>query len=213
MGMSRTVTRLAIAAMVPVLATPLTADAQASGKVYRIGLILTAAPNEVQHIVEALDRGLEELGYVEGRNLVIERRFAEEKQERLPAIAAELVRRNVDLIVTGSNPVIVAVKQATTTIPVVMAVSRDPVGSGFVASLARPGGNITGLSNDPGPDILGKSMELLKETIPGVSRVAYLWNPADVKTYREVAEGAARKLNVTLLLIMSLFYSLARRTS
>jgi ABC-type uncharacterized transport system substrate-binding protein len=182
------------------LAAPRGVEAQqASGKVYRIGLILTAAPNEVQHIVEALNHGLEQLGYVEGRNLAIERRFAEEKQERLPAIAAELVRRNVDLIVTGSNPVIVAVKQATTTIPVVMAVSRDPVGSGFVASLARPGGNITGLSNDPGPDILGKSMELLKETIPGIARVAYLWNPADVKTYREVAEGAARKLNVTLL--------------
>jgi putative ABC transport system substrate-binding protein len=108
--------------------------------VYRIGLILTAAPNEVHHVIEALDGGLRELGYVEGRNLVIDRRFAEEKQERLPAIVAELVRRNVDVIVTGSNPVIVAVKQATTTIPVVMALSRDPVGAGFVASLARPGG-------------------------------------------------------------------------
>lgn len=177
----------------------LTADAQARDKVYRIGLILTAAPNEVQHVVEALDEGLRELGYVEGRNLLMERRFAEEKQERLPGIAAELVRRNVDVIVTGSNPVIVAVKQATTTIPVVMAISRDPVGAGFVASLARPGGNITGLSNDPGPDILGKSLELLKEAVPGISQVAYLCNPADVKTYREVAESAAHKLNVALL--------------
>ena len=197
--MRHTVAPVAIAVMVLLLGTPLTADAQAGGKVYRIGLVLTAAPDEVRHIIEALDAGLRELGYVEGRNLVIERRFAEEKPERLPAIAAELVRRNVDVIVTGSNPVIVAVKQATTTIPVVMAVSRDPVGSGFVASLARPGGNITGLSNDPGPDILGKSMELLKETIPGISRVAYLWNPTDVKSYPEVAEGAARKLNVALL--------------
>ena len=197
--MRHTVTRLVIAVMGLLLGAPLTAGAQASGKVYRIGLILTAAPNEVQHVIQALDGGLRELGYVEGRNVVIERRFAEEKQERLPAIAAELVRHNVDVIVTGANPVIVAVKEATTTIPVVMAVSRDPVGAGFIASLARPGGNITGLSNDAGPDILGKSMELLKETAPGISRMAYLWNPADAKTYREVAEGAARKLNVTLL--------------
>jgi ABC-type uncharacterized transport system substrate-binding protein len=152
-----------------------------------------------QHLVKALDDGLRELGYMEGRNIVFERRFGEGNQERLPALAAELVRLNVDVIVTGSNPVITAVKQATSTIPVVMAVSRDPVGSGFVANLARPGGNITGLSNDPGPDILGKNMELLKEAVPRISRVAYLWNPAPpgANTYRKVAESAVRKLGVT----------------
>ena len=106
----------------------------------------------------------------------------------------------VGVIVTGSNPVIAAVKQATTTIPVVMAVSRDPVGAGFVASLARPGGNITGLSNDPSPDILGKNLELLREAVPRASRVAFLWNPTPpgAATYRKVAERAAKKLGVTL---------------
>jgi ABC-type uncharacterized transport system substrate-binding protein len=178
---------------------PHAADSQSSGKVYRIGFISTGAPRETQHLVKALDDGLRELGYMEGRNIVFERRFGEGNQERLPALAAELVRLNVDVIVTGSNPVITAVKQATSTIPVVMAVSRDPVGSGFVANLARPGGNITGLSNDPGPDILGKNMELLKEAVPRISRVAYLWNPAPpgANTYRKVAESAVRKLGVT----------------
>jgi putative ABC transport system substrate-binding protein len=168
--------------------------------VYRIGFVVTSAPNEVQHLSKELDDGLRELGYVEGRNLVFERRFAEGQQERLPTLAAELVRLNVDVIVTGSNPVIAAVKHATVTIPVVMAVSRDPVGAGFVSSLARPGGNITGLSNDPSPDILGKNLELLTEAVPRASRVAYLWNPVPpgAEIYRGVAESAARKLGVTL---------------
>jgi len=180
--------------------TPLAAEAQSAGKVYRIGFILTAAPDEAGHLVKALDEGLRELGYVEGRNIVFERRFAEGKQERLPPLAAELVRLNVDIIVTGSNPVIAAVKQATAKIPVVMAASRDPVGSGFVASVARPGGNITGLANDPAPEILGKNLELLKEAIPRASRVALLWNPVPpgAGTYRNAVESAARKLGVTL---------------
>jgi putative ABC transport system substrate-binding protein len=183
-----------------VLAAPLTAHAQPTGKVYKIGFIQTSAPNEMEHLTKALDEGLRELGWVEGRDIVFKRKFAEGKQERLPALAAELVRLNVDVIVTGQNPVIAAVKQATTTIPVVMAVSRDPVGAGFIASLARPGGNITGLSNDPGPDIHGKNLELLKEALPGASRVAYLWNPVPpaAETYRKVAESVARKLGVTL---------------
>ena len=195
-----TVTRLATAVILLLLATPLTADAQPTGKVYRIGYIQTAAPSEMEHLTRALDEGLRELGYVEGRNIVFERRFAEGRQERLPALAAELVRLNVDVILTGGNPVIAAVKQATATIPVVMAVSRDPVGTGFVASLARPGGNITGLSNDPGPDIHGKLLEFLKQAVPGTSRVAYLWNPVPpgAETYRKVIESAARKLGVTL---------------
>ena len=159
------------------LAVPLAAEAQQAGKVYRIGFILTAANQEVVHLAKALDDGLRELGYVEGRNVVIERRSAGGEQERLPALAAELVRQKVDVIVTGSNPVIAAVKQATATIPVVMAVSRDPVGAGFIASLSRPGGNITGLANDPTPEILGKTLELLKEAVPGIFRVALLWNP------------------------------------
>jgi putative ABC transport system substrate-binding protein len=191
-----------LAALVTVLfvAVPLTADAQQTGKVYRIGYIVTATPDEQEHLTRALDDGMRELGYVEGRNIVVERRFAGGKQERLPDLAAELVRLNVDIIVTGSNPVIAAVKQATATIPVVMAASRDPVGSGFVASVARPGGNITGLTNDPTPEIQGKSLELLKEAVPMAWRVALVWNPLPpgAETYRKIVESAARKLGVSV---------------
>lgn len=199
MVVRHTVTRLATAVVLLLLAAPLAADAQPTGKVYRIGFIQTAAPNEMWHLIKALDEGLRELGYVEGRNVVFERRFAEGKQERLPALAAELVRLKVDVIVTGSNPVIAAVQQATATIPVVMTVSRDPVGVGFIVSLARPGGNITGLTNEPTPEIIGKNLELLKEAAPRVSRVAYMWNPVPpgAGTYRNAVESAARKLGVT----------------
>jgi len=181
------------------LAPPLAAEGQPTGKVYRIGLILTATPSESAHLVKALDEGLRELGYVEGRNVMFERRFAEGRQERLPALAADLVRLKVDTLVTGSNPVIAAVKQASATIPVVMAVSRDPVSAGFIASLARPGGNITGLANDPAPEIIGKNLELLKEAAPRVSRVAFLWNPIPpgAGTYKNAVESAARSLGVT----------------
>ena len=193
------VTRLATAVILLLFVAPLAADAQLTGKVYRIGFIVTAMPNETAHLVKALNEGLQELGYVEGRNVVFERRFAEGRQERLPALVAELVQLNVDVLVTGSNPVVAAVKQATATIPVVMAVSRDPVGAGFIASLARPAGNITGFANDPAPEIMGKNLQLLKEAAPRVSRVAFLWNPVPpgAGTYRNALESAARNLGVT----------------
>jgi putative ABC transport system substrate-binding protein len=192
---------LVAAVILLLLAAPVAADAPPTGKVYRIGFLLTAAPNETGHLITALNEGLRELGYVEGRNVVFERRFAEGRQERLPALAAELVRLKVEVLVTGSNPVVAAVKQVIATIPVVMAVSRDPVGAGFVASLARPGGNITGLANDPTPEIIGKNLELLKEAAPRVSRVAFLWNPLPpgAGTYKDAAESAARNLGVTFL--------------
>ena len=157
---------------------------------------MTATRDETRHLIGALSEGLRELGYVEGRNVVFELRFAEGRQERLPALAAELVQLKVDVLVTGSNPVIAAVKQATATIPVVMAVSRDPVGAKFIASLARPGGNITGLANDTDPEIIGKNRELLKEAVPRLSRLAFLWNPVPpgAGTSRKVVEGAARNL-------------------
>jgi putative tryptophan/tyrosine transport system substrate-binding protein len=181
-------------------AVPLAARAQPTGKVSRIGFIVTGTPNETGHLIQALNKGLRELGYVEGRNVVFERRFGEGRQEKLPALAAELVQLKVDVIVTGSNPVIAAVKQATATIPVVMAVSRDPVGANFIASLARPGGNITGLANDADPEIIGKNLELLKEAAPPVSRVAFLWNPVPpgAGTSKHAVESAARSLGVTL---------------
>ncbi len=132
---------LASAVILLLLAAPFTAGTQPRGKVYRIGYIQTATPDEQEPLTKAFDEGLRELGYVEGRNIVVERRFAWGKQERLPDLAAELVRLNVDVIVTGANPVIAAVKQATATIPVVMTTSRDPVGSGFIASLAHTSPN------------------------------------------------------------------------
>jgi len=179
-------------------AAPLVTAAQPNAKVYRIGFLVTATSTETGHLFKALSEGLRELGYVEGRNVVFERRFAEGRQERLPALAAELVRLKVDILVTGSNPVIAAVKQATATIPVVMAVSRDPVGAKFIASLARPGGNITGLANDTAPDIIGKNLALLKEAVPRISRVTYLWNPVPpgAEASKNALESAARNLGV-----------------
>lgn len=191
---------LAIALSLVILAPLFTADAQPSGRVYRIGLLLSVEPSEAEHLTKALGDGLRDLGYVDGRNVLLVRRSAEGRLERLPSLAAELVRLNVDVIVTGSNPVIAAVKQATATIPVVMAVSRDPVGSGFITSLARPQGNITGLTNDPTPELIAKNLELLKEAVPAASRVALLWNPvpAGAEIYRKVLESAARNLGVAL---------------
>ena len=180
------------------LAAPLAGEAQQAGKVYRIGFIVTATPNETGHLIKALSEGLRELGYVEGRNVVFELRFAERRPERLPALAAELVQLKVDVIVTGANVVIAAVKQATATIPVVMAVSMDPVGAKFIASLGRPGGNITGLANDPANEIIGKNLALLKEAVPRVSRVAFLWNPVPpgAETSKNVVERTARNLGI-----------------
>ena len=177
----------------------LAAQAQPAQKVYRIGVIFTLASGQVEHLDRALNERLRDLGYVEGRNLALERRFAGGEIEGLPALAAELARLNVDVIVTGSNQVIAAVKQATATTPIVMAVSRDPVGSGFIASLGRPGGNITGLANDPTPEIQTKNLELLREAAPRTVRVALLWNPVtpDARAYRDAVEAAVRRLGGT----------------
>ena len=193
----RFVGALAATAVVPF------SGAQPAGKVYRIGYIQTATPDEQAHLTKAFEDALRELGYVEGRNAVFERRFAWGKQERLPELAAELVRLNVDVIMTGGNPVIAAVKQATSTIPVVMGASRDPVGAGFIASLARPGGNITGLTSETGLEIVGKYLEFIKEVVPNVSRVALLLNPIPpgAANYRKAAENAAKNLGVSLLVV------------
>src|ERR1043166_2297537 len=148
------------------------AEAQ-QAKAARIGYLTGATPGGQAARIEAFRQGLRELGYVEGKNIVIEYRYAEEKLDRLPALAAELVRVKVDVIVTGGSENTRAAKEATTTIPIVMAQDSDPVGNGFVVSLARPGGNITGLST-LAPEISGKQLELLKEIIPKLSRVAVL---------------------------------------
>ena len=149
-------------------------------RVWRVGFLTQRRrPDSIDaDFIGAFPRGMRELGYVEGKNLVIEWRFADGKSERLPDLAAELVRLKVDVIVTGSSQAISAAQKATTTIPIVMATTGDPVGSGFVKSLARPGGNITGLSN-LSSDIGTKHLELLLGMVPKLSRVAVLVNPAN----------------------------------
>jgi len=155
------------------IAAPLTAKAQRVAKVARIGYLgrdITPAP----HLPEALLQGLRDLGYVEGRSVVVEYRDAEGKSERLPALAAELVALKVDVIVAASIQPALAARQATKTLPIVFAAVGDPVSSGLVTGLARPGGNVTGLSSFL-PELVGKGLELLKEAVPRVSRVTVLW--------------------------------------
>ena len=147
-------------------------------------------------LAEAFREGLRELGYVEGKNIIVECRYGEGRLERLPGLAADLVRLNVDIIVTGGRPSTRAAKQATSTIPIVMAAAGNPVGNGFVASLARPGGNITGLTTIRG-DLTGKRLELLQETAPKVSRVAVLWGPPAASNLK-MTEVAARSLGLEL---------------
>jgi putative tryptophan/tyrosine transport system substrate-binding protein len=183
------------------LAAPLAAEAQQAGKVYRIGFLNAPTRASVERSLEAFLRALRELGWIEGQNLIIEYRWAEGNVERLPAFAAELVRLKVDLIVAPAGSAALAAKNATSTIPIVMIFPTDPVEVGLVASLRRPGGNITGTTFTPGPEIFGKQLQILKETIPHASRVAVLLNPADpsvsVQMKREV-EAAARSLRIRL---------------
>jgi putative ABC transport system substrate-binding protein len=181
------------------LAAPLAAEAQQVGKVARIGY-LTLNRAASPHLREAFIQGLRDLGYVEGRNVVIEYRDADGKLERLPALAAELVGLKVDVIVAVGTPQALGAKQATRTIPIVFVGAADPVTDGLVTSLARPGGNATGSSN-LAPELVGKRLGLLKQAVPGVSRVAVLWQPGAVperaeKDILKEAEVAARALGV-----------------
>jgi putative tryptophan/tyrosine transport system substrate-binding protein len=181
------------------LASVRLAEAQQPKKVPRIGFLTATSASSQASRLDAFRQGLRELGYVEGKNIVIEYRYAEEKLERLPALAAELVRLKVAVIVTGGAAGTRTAKQATTTIPIVMTQDPDPVGNGFVASLARPGGNITGLST-LAPELIGKQMELLKEIAPKLSRVAVLGDsnfPGNAEARRE-AELAAGAFKVQL---------------
>ncbi len=178
------------------LANVSVAQAQQPTKIPRIGFLSAVSPSTISARVEAFRQGLRELGYVEGKNLVIEWRYAEGKLDRLPALAAELVASKVDIIVSAGPTVTRPAKEATSTIPVVMAVDDDPVGSGFVASLAHPGGNITGLSA-LSPEISGKQLELLKETHPKLARVAVIGNStragnAQMLNEVELAAGALK---------------------
>jgi putative tryptophan/tyrosine transport system substrate-binding protein len=184
---------------VVLLALGVTAEAQQPKKVPRIGLLGVVSASAAEGRIEAFRQGLRDLGYVEGKDIVIEYRTAEGKLERLPALAAELVRLKVDVIVTRGPPPTRSAKEATSTIPIVMGSDIDPVGNGFVASLARPGGNITGLSA-LSPELSGKQLELLKEIIPKLSRVAVLGTstiPGSAQMLRET-EAAAGVFGVHL---------------
>jgi len=182
------------------LGAPL-AVAQPAGKVHRIGFLGVSSPADTvfRRFFDAFRSGLAERGYVEGQNIAIEARWAAGQYERLPALAAELVRLKVALIVTAAVPAIRAAKDATSTIPIVMAVVVDPVATGLVAGLARPGGNVTGLSVMT-PELVGKQLEMLSELVPRVSRVAVLWNPTNEGNPPQLRAGeqAARTLGMRL---------------
>jgi ABC-type uncharacterized transport system substrate-binding protein len=181
-------------------AWPLAARAQQSTRVYRIGFVSMLSADSLPQRLEAFRAGLREFGYQEGRNIVIEYRWANGQYERLPALFAEMVRLNVDAIVTHGTPAALAAKQVTNTIPIVMAAIADAEASGVVASLARPGGNVTGLTFF-NPELAAKRLELLKETLPGLTDVGILLNPVNpmnepiIPAMRSTAESLQLKLS------------------
>ena len=185
------------------LAVPLAAGAQQAGRVPQIGFLTVPSRSNRAPNLDAFLQGLRELGWVEGQNIVIESRWAEGRADRLPDLAAELVRLKVDVILAAGTAVAVAAKNATSTIPIVVPTMSDPVGLGLVASLARPGGNVTGLSYSFGREIFSKQLELLKETVPKVRRVAILANPANPSHAGAIRDMkvAARSLGVQLQLL------------
>jgi putative ABC transport system substrate-binding protein len=192
-----------VALLLGVLVTPLAVGAQQAGKVPRIGFLSPSSASAVLSRHEAFRQGLSELGYIEGKNIDIEYRFAEGKFDRLTDLAAELVRVKVDVIVAVVTQASLAAKKATQTIPIVMVAVADPMGSGLIASLAHPGGNITGTSGMTA-EVIGKSLELLKEAVPKVSRVAVLSNPGNPVFQAQLlrqTEVAARTLGVQLQIL------------
>ena len=206
--MRRTTAGIIAALFISILLAPLAADAQQPGRVYRIGVLSTLSRERTlgSPYLKAFQEGLRELGYVEGGNVVLEYRFAGGERERLLGLAAELVRLKVDVIVTWTDPGTIAARQATTTIPIVMMLGGDPVGLGLIASLRRPGGNVTGLVYTVDFEIFGKRLGLLKEVVPRASRLGVLWNP-DVPgnpARWKALEEAAGKLGMTLLSAPSL---------
>ena len=181
-------------------ALPFASEAQQSGRVYRIGYLSAPSRASVEAALGAFLRALRDLGWIEGQNLAIDYRWAEGKVERLPELAAGLVRAKVDVIVTPAGTAALAGKGATSSIPIVMMFPSDPVATGLVASLNRPGGNVTGTSFALGPEIFGKQVQILKETVPRASRVAILVNPLDQAStlQAKAVEGAAGSLGMRL---------------
>jgi putative ABC transport system substrate-binding protein len=196
-GMDRR--RFLLTSLAGALAAPLAGEAQQVGKVRRIGILIGSSASFIAPYIETFRQALRGLGYLEGQNIAIEYRYAEGNYERLPVLAAELVRLKVDIIVTEGTPPSRAAKQATTTIPIIMTVTGDPVATGLVANLARPGGNLTGASFFF-PEIAAKRQELLKEAVPAVSRVTLIWNPANpgAELAVKAIEAAAKKLGIAV---------------
>ena len=191
--MWRTTIGLLMTLALGIAGMPYVPHAQPPGKVYRVGFLTMR-----DDIDTVFREAMRQRGYSEGQNLVLEARFARGQAERLPALAAELVQLRVDVIVTTSTPAALAAKDATTTIPIVMATVSQPVERGLVASLAQPGGNLTGQSNEPGTEFGGKQLELLKEAVPTLSRVGVFWNATfQTQTLRAV-EAAAQALGMTV---------------
>jgi ABC-type uncharacterized transport system substrate-binding protein len=188
------------------LAAPLAAEAQQAGKGYRIGLLSPGGAEQDSFLWAPLRAVLRERGWVEGQNLVFERRYAEGNYKRLPDLAAELVRLNLDLFVARGGPAALAAQRTTATVPIVMWGTTDPVGIGLVESLARPGGNVTGLSDDQGPEVVGKRLQLLKEVTPRVSKVAVLTRippsaaAPRIDSYENAYEAGAKALGLQVRL-------------
>jgi putative ABC transport system substrate-binding protein len=181
------------------IATSLPIEAQQPARIPRVGYLGNSSPTLERDLVGAFRQGLRDLGYAEGENILIEYRWAKGQAERFPKLAAELVRLQVDVLLTAGTPEALAAKQASHTIPIVMATSGDPVETGLIASLARPGGTLTGLSSDSS-EVDGKRLELLKGILPRLSRVAVLINPANPITavHRKQAQAAAEALHLKL---------------
>jgi putative ABC transport system substrate-binding protein len=192
--------RFLLTSVAGALAAPLAAEAQQAGRVHRIGFLAGGSPGSSAPNVAQFRQGLRELGYAEGQNIVIEYRWAEGKPDRLPELAADLVRLKVDLIVAPGSTSAQPAHQATRTIPIVMISVGDPIALGLVASLSRPGGNVTGNASY-GPELVGKQLELLKEIVPNVKRVAVFWtptNPAHVRSLKDL-EVPARLLAIQVV--------------
>jgi len=182
------------------LTTVPAARAQSAGRVYRIGFLSAPTRESVEQVHVAFLEALRQLGWVEGKNLVIEYRWADGRVDRLPALAAELVRLEVDLIVAPGTSAALAAKNATRSIPIVMMFSNDPVALGLVVSLRHPGGNVTGTTFTAGSEIFGKQLQILKEMVPSAKRVALLSNTADPNPIQIAAlEAAARSMGLALL--------------
>jgi len=192
--------KILLSAAIIVMAVAYQANAQERGKIPHIGILLPSAPNTAADAnLEAFRQGLHDLGYVEGRNIILEYRWAENREDQYPALVADLIRLKVDIIFTTSTPAVLVAKQATKTIPIVFPVSSDPVTVGIVDSFARPGGNATGLSS-MASDLWPKRMELLKEAFPKVSRLAMIWNSSNpgMKLRAKETVASAGPLGVTV---------------